>query len=403
MTAAPKQPVIIDNRETAITAVQQAMASRRPLIDYGKAHRGMGHTPPREHTPIEQRGDVLEIHERDMTVYAAAGTTLGQVQRRLAQIGQFLPIDADESLTLGEIVMHNVYGPLRLTYGTMRALLLGLHYVDGLGRDIHVGGRTVKNVAGYDVTKLMIGSLGELGLVYALTLRTYALPSRVMAVDLHTERPEDFVDHMTALLTCDAQPTWLMMGRHEDGWRVRLAYYGSSTACAAQLRSLETFLDALPRVRMLSAAAHDHEADALRRGSLCRWRGTAAAALKLVVPPARTGVICHALTQTPELAHLGSRLHVDALPVHGCICVGGDLDEGDARRLDASAGQLIGDEGLRIWHSRPRGALDLAPFAPPQPDHALLQQLKAAMDPQNIFNPGRYLRSTAIQTREAAP
>lgn len=403
MNHARPQPVIIDGPEAAAAAVRDALASRRPLVDYGKAHDGLGHPPPPDHTPIEQRGDVLEIHERDMTMRAAAGATLGQAQRRLAQVGQFLPIDADESLTLGEIVMHNVYGPLRLTYGTMRDLLLGLRYIDGLGRDIHVGGRTVKNVAGYDVTKLMVGSLGELGLVYAVTLRTYALPARVLAVDLHLERPETLVHHMTALLTCDARPTWLMIGRHEDGWRARLAYSGGSTACAAQLRSLETFLDALPRVRMLSAAAQDHEADALRRGSLCRWRGTAAAALKLIVPPARAGAVCHALTQSPELAHLGSRLHVDALPAHGCICVGGDLDEGDARRQDALAGRLIGDEGLRLWHTRPRGAADLAPFAPPQPDYALLQQLKAAMDPRNIFNPGRYLRSTAAQPREAAP
>jgi hypothetical protein len=401
--------VILDGRDSAVAAVRDALAARRPLVDYGKAHRGLGHPPPPVHTPISQRGDALDIHERDMTMRAPAGATLGHVQRHLAAVGQFLPIDADETLTLGEIVMHNVYGPLRLTYGTMRDLLLGLDYVDGTGRDIRVGGRTVKNVAGYDVTKLMVGSLGELGLVYAMTLRTYALPPQVMAVDLHVEHASDLDDRMTALLTCDARPTWLMLGRHENAWRMRLAYAGGSTACAAQLRSLETFLDALPGVRILTAATYEHEADALRRSSLCRWRDTAAAVLKLIVPPARTGDICAALTQAHQLAHLGARLHVDALPVHGCICVGGDLSCEEARQLDALAVRLFeqsgADQGLRIWHTRPPAAADLPPFGPPQPDYPLLQQLKAAMDPHSLFNPGRCIRPLASpnpQSTEAA-
>lgn len=372
-----------------MTTVLRAAAQGLPLVDYGKAHRGVGHPPPAECLAFEQTGAVIEHYERDMTVRVAAGATLDQVHAVLAGSGQFLPIDADGDLTLGEIVMHNGYGPLRLTYGTMRDLLLGLRYVDADGRDIHVGGRTVKNVAGYDVTKLMVGSLGELGLVYEMTLRTYAIPPQIMAVSLNLARPEALDRRVTDLLTCEAAPTWLALSRRDGAWCVDLAYAGSSTACAAQLRSLQTFVDSLPDVRLGAANTHDFAHDLRRRRGLAAWRRGAGVCLKLIVPPARTGQTCGELLET---CAVDGPMHLDALPAHGCIFVGGDLTAAQGRDLDAAAARIIGDgPGLRVWYARPREAMDLEPVAPRPADYDFASAIKAAMDPHGRFNPGRYL------------
>lgn len=409
MNPTPSPTAVVDSREAAIALVERAMRENLPLIDYGKAHQGVGQPPPKTRLVFEQTGGVIEHYERDLTVRVAAGTTLDQVDAALAETGQFLPIDADGDLTLGEIAMHNVYGPLRLSHGTMRDLLLGMRYIDAEGRDIHVGGRTVKNVAGYDVTKLMVGSLGELGLVYELTLRTAAIPPQVMTVNLRLDSPDLMGPKLTDLLTCEAAPTWLTLAWRDHTWTMDLAYAGTSSATAAQLHSLETFLDALPGVHLGAANTHDfaHDARARRAGS--SWRRQATCCMKLIVPPTRTGTACARLAE-----HLASQTitqtvtHLDALPAHGCIFVGmGGSGDGDSLNsegapsaaLDAYVRDMLADgSGLRIWHARPNEALDLPPVWPTPDDYPLAAAIKATMDPHGRFNPGRYLTAQPLET-----
>lgn len=96
-----------------LVAVRDATASHRPLIDYGLAHAGLGHAPPAEHTRFAQEADpsnagILEHYVRDLTVRAAAGITIGDLQKALAPTNQFAPIDADDDITLGEAIHHNI-------------------------------------------------------------------------------------------------------------------------------------------------------------------------------------------------------------------------------------------------------------------------------------------------------
>src|SRR5207249_3161430 len=102
---------------------------------------------------------------------------------------------------IAEIIAHNVSGPLRLTHGTCRDLLLGLRYFDATGTLITVGGRTVKNVAGYDVTRLMVGSLNTLGLIADANLRTAAIPERINRIALHNVDPAALDPRVTPWLT----------------------------------------------------------------------------------------------------------------------------------------------------------------------------------------------------------
>src|SRR5215212_8366616 len=126
--------------------------------------------------PIVSPGD-MELHERDMTATFSADVTLAAAQERLAAIGQWLPVDGDASWTLGRLVEINSTGPLRLGYGAWRDLLLGCQFLNGAGELITAGGRTVKNVAGYDLTKFMVGQGGVFGRLVTLTTRTYRRPT----------------------------------------------------------------------------------------------------------------------------------------------------------------------------------------------------------------------------------
>src|SRR6266436_1777604 len=105
----------------------------------------------------------IDAQERDMTATFAADVTLRAAQSHLLAINQWLPIDGNPHATLGALVDVNSTGPLRLGYGAWRDLLLGVQFTNGRGELITAGGRTVKNVAGYDLTKFMVGSRGVFG------------------------------------------------------------------------------------------------------------------------------------------------------------------------------------------------------------------------------------------------
>ena len=388
--ATTSNPTIeIDDPAALRDLVNDCVARANPLIDYGIAHAGLGHPPPPEHTRLSQRGGVIEHYERDLVLRAACGAPLGELQAVLRPCNQFLPIDADPDLTLGEIINHNVYGPLRVSFGAVRDLMLGARYVDGKGRDIHVGGRTVKNVAGYDVTRFMVGSLGEMGVVYEATLRTYAVPKQVTDLELTLDDPAVLDGALSDWLLTDAAPATMLLARDAGQWKMCLAYFGTASGCAAQRRSLETRLGQLDGLEPASArddqlGAHLDD-QAVRRS----WRRSAPTVVRIIVPPAHTGETCKALA---DWAAGEPGFQIEALPIHGCIFAGGDLDAGRASTLDeivAKAIEPLG--GLRVWHSRPEGAASIEPFAPPQPDWPLLERLKRTMDPNRIFNPGRFL------------
>src|SRR3954452_18449445 len=121
-----------------------------------------------------------DLHARDMTATFAADITLRAAQDLLREYNQWLPIDGDPDTPLGTLVDHNSTGPLRLGYGAWRDLLLGVQFTNGKGDLITAGGRTVKNVAGYDLTKLMVGQHGVFGKLVTLTTRTYRRPEAAL-------------------------------------------------------------------------------------------------------------------------------------------------------------------------------------------------------------------------------
>jgi glycolate oxidase FAD binding subunit len=127
---------------------------------------------------LKKMNKIVEYEAADLIVTVESGTSLPQLQKFLNKHKQFLPLDPVSAgyRTLGGIIAVNSSGPLRLLYGPCRDLVLGIKVVLPDGEIIRAGGKTVKNVAGYDLSKLFIGSMGTLGVVTEITFKLFPLP-----------------------------------------------------------------------------------------------------------------------------------------------------------------------------------------------------------------------------------
>src|SRR5690606_33318492 len=143
---------------------------------------GWGRPPERVEIVLSvERLAGVEVYEpADLTAVVGAGMTLGGLEDTLGRHGQWLPLDAPGggAGTLGAAVSLAEAGPLRLAHGTPRDHVLGLTLVTGDGRVLELGGRVVKNVAGFDLVKLVTGARGTLGLICRVAVRLRPLPER---------------------------------------------------------------------------------------------------------------------------------------------------------------------------------------------------------------------------------
>ncbi|NBD15246.1 MAG: FAD-binding protein [Cyanobacteria bacterium] len=178
----PAKPLVIPKTEAAVGKVCAiAQQNQRSIVPCGNGTKlTWGGFPPQFDFYLSTRhlNQIVDHAVGDLTVTVQAGITLAQLQEKLHQSNQFLPLDpADpETATLGGIVATADAGSWRERYGGVRDLLIGISFVRADGEIAKAGGRVVKNVAGYDLMKLLTGSYGTLGLITQLTFRTYPLP-----------------------------------------------------------------------------------------------------------------------------------------------------------------------------------------------------------------------------------
>jgi glycolate oxidase FAD binding subunit len=179
----------------------RAVAERvRAAVDTRAALRIVGHGtwldggyPVRATNVLSLADDrgVVEYVPGDLTITVRAGTTLAEIAETLGAAGQWLPLDPlgrDTSTTIGAVVATGSYGPLAAWYGTPRDQVLGLTVVTGNGVILKTGGRVVKNVAGFDLTRLMTGAWGTLGVITQVTMRVRARTTSTDAIE-HLRRP----------------------------------------------------------------------------------------------------------------------------------------------------------------------------------------------------------------------
>src|SRR5207245_1899044 len=145
---------------------------------------------------------LLEHEAADLTCHIEAGLTLAELQAQLATKGQQLALDPPDATqaTIGGLLASNASGPKRLRYGSARDLVIGLHVVQANGELSRSGGHVVKNVAGYDLNKLYIGSLGTLGIIIDANFKLHPLPLAERTLLLTCTTARDAMHMVIALL-----------------------------------------------------------------------------------------------------------------------------------------------------------------------------------------------------------
>ncbi len=164
------------------TAVAEAYAHKAPLRISGggtKHFYGNGVSPEHAVLDIRPYHGVVAYEPTELVITVRTGTRLSDVQALLDQHGQMLAFEPPlfgESATLGGCVATGLSGPRRASAGAVRDFVLGVRMLNGLGEDLSFGGQVMKNVAGYDISRLMVGALGTLGVLLEVSLKVLPKP-----------------------------------------------------------------------------------------------------------------------------------------------------------------------------------------------------------------------------------
>lgn len=190
---------------------RNAAGAKRAVVPVGgRTALGVGHpvADGAVTVSLSQLTQVVDYPARDMTVTVEAGIRVDELTRLLAAEGQRLAVDIPqaERATLGGAVATNVSGPRRYGLGTLRDYVIGISAVDARGRAFKAGGRVVKNVAGYDLCKLLVGSLGTLAVVTQVTLKLKPLPESSALYWLPVPELATADRLLAALVTSRARP-----------------------------------------------------------------------------------------------------------------------------------------------------------------------------------------------------
>jgi glycolate oxidase FAD binding subunit len=382
----------------------------------------LGNTPERVEVvlALQRLQRQLAYEPADMTTTVQAGMRLAELQQVLGQHGQCLALDppAAATATVGGIVATNRSGPRRLLYGTVRDLLLGTAVLSIDGKRTKAGGRVVKNVTGYDLNKLYIGSLGTLAVLVELTFKLHPLPPGEHTVGIGFMHHGDMLPLLQtvmqlplrlsslALLNAAASTT---IARHVD-WSAPDTTY-----------LLLTRLEGPPQV---TQNQERRLLEALRRLSL---QGTATTYTWNDDAPLR---VWHAIAEFPVTVHVAAQCNVvskvsllmsdlpaffqdmhtlstrvgTAWPVcaqagSGIAYVGMSPGQHDAtngktmleqiQALDACVTRLHGRRVIERAPLEVKRHCDV--WGAPGDDLALMRAIKKSFDPHNRLNPGRFL------------
>jgi glycolate oxidase FAD binding subunit len=173
---------------------------------------------------------VLQYEPRDLTISVEAGITYRELSRVLAEHRQMVPLDPPFSgrATVGGIVAANVSGPRRRLYGTARDMVIGMTFATLEGKLIRTGGMVVKNVAGLDMGKLMIGSFGTLAALAVINFRVHPMPVGTRTFVGEFERVADAIAARDAVLKSQLQPSAVDLVKRPDGYRLLIQAGGSA-------------------------------------------------------------------------------------------------------------------------------------------------------------------------------
>jgi glycolate oxidase FAD binding subunit len=293
--------------------------------------------------PVVAPGQI-QTHAADMAVEVSTDVDVETLDRELSKLDvpQWLPIDGSGALR--DLLEVDSTGPLKTTFGGWRDRTTGVQFRDGQSRLVSVGGLPIKNVAGYDVAKLLIGSRGVFGRVQTVTLRTARRPEAALVADVPVDG-EALPDVVNRLLVQTAPPTWLIL----SPTGLRAGWLGTSD----ELDLLTPTISGSPERRSLANDADERQQTS--RASRCQ------------IPSGSLPL---------AMADLGGCDGWSIDPVAGTIWFDDDL----APLLTRTALRLGG-------HATVHTAEGVTCYGIPLPVRDLLTRLKAEYDPDGNLSP----------------
>lgn len=346
---------IVDNLSRTI---KEAAAQKRPLCIRGGGTKDFYGAALRGHKldTTEYRG-IVSYEPTELVITARAGTPLAEVEAALDEKGQMLAFEPPHfgaAATVGGCVAAGLSGPRRPYAGALRDFLLGVRMLDGRGSDLRFGGQVMKNVAGYDVSRLMAGAMGTLGMLLEISLKVLPRPGAVTTLRLK----HDEAEAITLMNDWAGKPLPVTATAWHDGdLGVRLA--GAPAAVDAAARKIGGSLVEPALAAQFWTGLREQD-DPFFAGDEPLWR----ISVKSTAPPLE-------------------------LPGRQLIEWGGALrwlkGAGDASAIRSAAAAGGGHATLFRASDKPTGAFQPLPPALMK----LHRNLKLALDPAGVLNPGR--------------
>ncbi|WP_437186818.1 FAD-binding oxidoreductase [Planctomicrobium sp. SH668] len=351
----------------------------------------------------EKLNRVVDYPARDMTITVEAGMTISQLQEILSVEKQQLPIDIAQSgkATLAGAIAANASGPSRFGYGTFRDYVIGISAIDGQGRLYSAGGRVVKNVAGYDLCKLLIGSLGTLGIITQVTLKLVPQPQSKSFVVLPSQTTAEIQAVLAKLNTSATRPVILDLLNRQAAQQM---FQGANSELPAG-----AFLLCVGFAG--SAAETDWQARTVTE-EMASCHGST----PIQVTGERAATLGNSLTEFQALSEPSLTFQASLLPSNVSSFVDQCTQAGLSVQAHAGSGTVVAHFPETITSSNPvaatvnslraaaqvsKGSLvilggqkagdpEITTFGDSLKGETLMRQLKQTFDPAGLLNPGRF-------------
>jgi glycolate oxidase FAD binding subunit len=380
--------------EATVQLAERARRGSTVAFIGGGTELGYGRTPKRVDTLLrtERLSRVLDYAPADLTITVEGGMTLGALQATLAPERQRLALDAPQAAlaTIGGLLATNGFGPLRARFGSLRDLIVGIGIVRADGTLAHGGGKVVKNVAGFDLPKLMVGSLGTLGLIASATFRLHPLPERQQWYALAGQSAAGVRELVRALLERKLEAAAVIAQSNGDAYSPYVLFEGfgpSVDGQGAKLRELTRHLHGT-EARPLEARG---DVDVPTLDEAARLYGSLR--LRISAPPAFLTSLDRDVL-APLRAAFGD-CRVILYPTLGTAFVGGFSHDADAALAALQQARAVvessGGNFVVLACEEPSLRERFDPFGTPPPSFPIMKRLKERFDPERRLNPGRFV------------